>query len=73
MRGGVLEDANHLPVFIGLGDADSMVPFEDAERMRDLLEEAGYEVTLMGFEGGHTLPPEQVSRAVAWLVGVERR
>jgi predicted esterase len=73
MRGGVLEDANHLPVFIGLGDMDAMVPFEDAERMRDLLSEAGYDVTLVGFEGGHALPAEPLSQAIGWLLNVERR
>lgn len=71
MRGGVLEDGNHLPVFIGLGEADPMVPFSDAELMRDLLEEAGYDVTLSGFAGGHTLPQAELLRAVEWLKAVE--
>jgi phospholipase/carboxylesterase len=73
MRGGVLEDGNHLPVFIGLGDADPMVPYEDAERMRDLLQESGYDVTLAGFSGGHALPREQLLRVMEWLVEIEGR
>jgi predicted esterase len=49
-----------------------MVPFADAESARDILLEAGYSVTLRGFEGGHVLPDAELRRAVDWLVEVDR-
>jgi phospholipase/carboxylesterase len=73
VQGGVLEDANHLPVLLGLGRSDPMVPYEDAERARDLLSEAGYRVTLNDFPGGHSLPSAELTRAVQWLLEVHRR
>ncbi|MGD2069658.1 MAG: carboxylesterase, partial [Gemmatimonadota bacterium] len=63
---------NHLPVYLGLGRSDPMVPFADAESARDILLEAGYSVTLRGFEGGHVLPDAELRRAVDWLVEVDR-
>lgn len=72
VRGGELEDGNHLSVYLGLGRSDPMVPFADAESARDILLEAGYSVTLRGFEGGHVLPDAELRRAVDWLVEVDR-
>ncbi len=66
-RGDRLEDGNHLRIRVALGRSDPLVPFSHAERARDAFEEAGYEVTLDGFEGGHAVPDDALNRAVSWL------
>ena len=66
-RGDRLEDGEHLAVRIALGRSDPMVPFSHAERARDALEEAGWEVAIDAFEGGHTIPDDALARAVNWL------
>ncbi len=67
MRGGRLEDGSHLKVRLVLGRSDRFVPFSEAERLRDLLKEAGYDVTLDAFDGGHEVPDDALGRAVTWL------
>lgn len=70
--GSVVGDGNQLPIYLGLGRSDHFVPVEDIERARDVLTDAGYRVTLRLFEGGHALPPEELARAVDWLVAESR-
>lgn len=67
MRGSSLEDGSHLKVRLVLGRSDRLVPFSEAERLRDLLKEAGYDVTLDAFDGGHEVPDNALRRAVTWL------
>lgn len=67
MRGGSLEDGSQLKVRLVLGRSDRFVPFSEAERLRDLLQEAGYDVTLDAFDGGHEVPDDALRRAVTWL------
>jgi predicted esterase len=66
-RGDRLEDGNDLAVRLVLGRSDPLVPFSNAEQARDAFEEAGYQVTLDEFEGGHTVPDDALRRAVEWL------
>jgi predicted esterase len=66
-RGDRLEDGNHLRIRLGLGRSDPLVPFSHAERARDAFEEAGYEVVLDAFPGGHAVPDDALTRAVMWL------
>lgn len=73
VRGDRLEDGNHLLIRLGLGRSDPMVPFSHAERARDAFEEAGYEVVLDAFPGGHTVPDDALTRAVTWLQEVTGR
>jgi predicted esterase len=73
VRGERLEDGNHLPVRLALGRSDPMVPFSNAEEARDAFEEAGYEVILDEFPGGHTVPDDALRRAVIWLREVADR
>jgi predicted esterase len=68
--GGKLEEANEVPVFLGIGRSDPIVRLEDVQRHRDLLEEAGYHVTLRTFDGGHTVPQAELAEAVQWLRAV---
>jgi predicted esterase len=67
MRGGSLEDGSQLKVRLVLGRSDRLVPFSEAERLRDLLKTADYDVTLDAFDGGHEVPDDALRRAVAWL------
>ena len=67
MRGGSLEDGSQLKVRLVLGRSDRFVPFSEAERLRDLLKNAGYAVTLDAFDGGHEVPDDALGRAVTWL------
>ncbi|MEN8145658.1 MAG: alpha/beta hydrolase-fold protein [Gemmatimonadota bacterium] len=71
--GDRLEDGNHLLVRLALGRSDPMVPFSNAEEARDAFEEAGYEVILDEFPGGHTVPDDALRRAVIWLREVADR
>jgi len=66
-QGDSLESGNHLPVRLVLGRSDPMIPFSVAERVRDVLKEAGYQVVLDDFPGGHTVPDAALARAVNWL------
>lgn len=67
MRGGSLEDGSQLKVRLVVGRSDRFVPFSEAERLRDLLKNAGYDVTLDEFDGGHEVPDDALGRAVTWL------
>lgn len=42
------------------GSVDSLLPFEAATWLRDLLESAGAEIEFLSFPGMHTIPPEAV-------------
>jgi phospholipase/carboxylesterase len=46
-----------LPVLQSHGRQDPILAFEMAERLRDLLKEAGLDVTWIPFNGGHGIPP----------------
>jgi len=71
--GGILGDGNQLPIYLALGRSDKYIPVEDIERAQAVLTEAGYRVTLRLFEGGHSVPPEELARAAEWLVEESRR
>ena len=73
VQGDRLEDGNHLKIRLGLGRSDPMVPFSHAERAQEAFEEAGYEVVLDDFAGGHTVPDDALRRAVTWLREVAHR
>jgi predicted esterase len=60
-------DLSGTTVFIGAGRADTMVPAEQPERLRQLLEACGAAVTLHWDEGGHSISPSLVAAARAWL------
>jgi phospholipase/carboxylesterase len=54
-----------LPVFQSHGREDPILPYGDAERARELLEEAGLEVEFLPFPGGHGIHPLALARAAA--------
>jgi phospholipase/carboxylesterase len=57
-----------LPVFQGHGRFDNVLAFPPAERLRDLLVEAGLPVEFVPFDGPHTIAPEELERLAAFLV-----
>jgi predicted esterase len=55
-------------VFIGAGRADPIAPAAQAQRLADLLQAAGADVTLHWQSGGHELTESEVTAARQWLV-----
>ena len=45
-----------------------VLPIPTAERLRDLLTEAGLDVEFLPFDGPHTLMPEELERLADFLV-----
>lgn len=62
-----LPDLANMPVFVGAGRLDTMIPPEQAEKLALLLQSAGAGVTLAWQPGGHTLTQAEVQAAAAWL------
>jgi len=56
------------PVFITHGTRDAVLPIERcSRRIVPQLEQAGYDVRYIEFDGGHTVPPDLARDAVAWF------
>jgi phospholipase/carboxylesterase len=49
-----------LPVLQSHGDVDTLLPYDAAEKLRDLLKEAGLDVRWIPFHGGHEIPQKVV-------------
>ena len=55
-------------VFMTHGTDDRVLPIDRcSRRLVPLLEAGDYDVTYEEFDGGHTVPPELVRRAIAWF------
>ena len=54
-------------VFIGAGETDAIVPKTHPERLKELLQVLGAEVTLKWQPTGHALSRADVSAAYEWL------
>lgn len=50
------------------GDSDQDLPFENSAIFETLLTEAGYDVDLVEFEGGHFVPSDLVVETILDLV-----
>jgi phospholipase/carboxylesterase len=57
-----------LPVFQSHGRSDPLLPYADAEALRDLLAGAGLSVDFHEFDGGHEIPGEIVAALGRFLV-----
>ena len=55
------------PVYLAAGQADPIVPIDEARRLSDVLTAAGAVVTPFWSPGGHALTREDVAHARAWL------
>jgi phospholipase/carboxylesterase len=56
-----------LRVFQSHGRRDPILPYDNAERLRGLLQDAGLEVDFLAFEGEHTIPMDALSRVADLL------
>lgn len=52
------------------GQRDGLLPFAAAERLRDLMKDAGLDVTFVPFRGAHEIPPPVVAAVGDFLVGL---
>jgi len=57
-------------VWIGAGKFDSIIPATQSQKLADLLQNAGANVTLQFFESDHALTPEDVDAARDWLASL---
>ena len=55
-----------LPVFQSHGTADPLLPYAQAEQLRDLLQGAGATVTWVPFRGGHEIPGAVIDALGRW-------
>jgi predicted esterase len=62
-----LPDLRDIPVFIGGGRFDPLVPTEQTEQLASLLEHAGASVELFWHNGGHEVSVEEVKTARQWM------
>ena len=62
-----LPNLHGLPVFMGSGRQDTMIPPAQAEELGRMLESAGAEVTAHWEPGGHALNRQEVAAAVEWI------
>ena len=62
-----LPDLSGVRVFLSAGELDHMVPKENAERLVELLRDAGAEVQVRWQRTGHGLAREDVEEAKRWL------
>jgi len=58
------------PIFISHGTEDAVLDIRRCSReLVPLLEQVGYTVSYVEFEGGHQVPPEVLDHAFAWFAG----
>ncbi|GAB4448034.1 MAG: VOC family protein [Chloroflexi bacterium OHK40] len=62
-----MPDLHGVPVFLGAGRTDPLIPPQQTERLADLLAGAGAGVTLHWEPGGHGLSQAEIRAAAAWL------
>ncbi len=66
-----LPDLSGVPIFLGAGRRDPIVPTENVERLAEMLKAAGAEVTLHWENTGHGLSDRDLQAARRWLAGLE--
>ncbi len=49
-----------LPIVQSHGTTDEILPFEAAESLKEMFNEAGAQTRFLKFSGGHTIPPEAI-------------
>jgi phospholipase/carboxylesterase len=62
----VTPDLSGMPIFMAAGRMDRMIPPDNAQRLAELLDEAGAEVDLRWRDTGHPLTYEEVREARQW-------
>jgi predicted esterase len=62
-----LPDLSSTRVWIGAGSIDPIIPASETKKLAELLRNAGADVTMRFFQGGHELTPEDIQAAHEWL------
>jgi len=62
-----LPDLRGVPVFMGAGRFDPMIPPQQTERLAQLLQQAGADVALHWEPASHALNRAEVQAATTWL------
>jgi len=62
-----LPDLRGVPVFVGAGRTDPMVPIPLTDRLVELLTGGGAVVETLWLPGGHRLTREEIEAATAWI------
>ncbi len=70
--GAVAETNRDLPIFMGHGRADPIVPLTLGIVSRDKLRQTGHSVTWRDYAMSHTVSKEEVQDLRAWLINVYR-
>ncbi len=60
-----------LPVHIGAGEQDSMIPSGDAKKLDSILRSAGATTSLRITPNGHSLGEDDIAHAREWLMSVD--
>lgn len=63
----IVRDFRNLPIFIGSGERDPIVPRSQPEELGGIFESGGADVTLFWHRGGHELGEDDVEAAKTWL------
>jgi len=63
-----IKKGSDLRVFIAHGIKDDMLQVEHARGSKELLEQNGYNVTYIEFDGGHELNREAMQKAAVWIL-----
>jgi phospholipase/carboxylesterase len=59
-----------LPVVVSHGRQDPILPFANAEALRDVFQESGLQVRFVPFAGPHTIPAPGLAAAIELIAGV---
>jgi predicted esterase len=62
-----LPDLAGTSAFIGAGKADAMIRPDQAQRLADIMENAGADITVHWHPGGHTITREELAAAKSWV------
>jgi len=65
--GPLLQKRKGLPVFQSHGTRDEVLPYVGAERLRDVLAQAGFAVEWHNFRGGHEIPESVIRQLGLFL------
>jgi predicted esterase len=68
-----IKRGNSLRVFIAHGTSDSMLNIKHAQKSRKLLEQNGFDVTFVEFNGGHELDQKAMQKAAEWIMNRSQR
>lgn len=65
-----LPDLSSVRAWIGAGNQDPIIPASEAERLAQLLRDAGADVTIQFLDAGHGLTRKDVDLSRQWLAGL---